>query len=295
MTVPAATEKLSFEVRTLDPLATVTGNEEQDLSSGINIRTITITGQDGEVKTIHIFVEKAATLEAVTFKEHTLYLDIDESAFIDYTFTPEDTEFTDVTFTSDDPTVATVAINGNITGKKIGKTKIHITSNVNAAATDEIEVEVLRKKITSQVYSVVRKETKVFAEGDYVTKIEPKTKIKDFISKFDNKYELLHLYLENGEEVDKQSEDIVKTGMTLKLELENKVLDQVLVVVLGDVSGDGIVTVVDLNIINIGIRTGNLTWVERAASDVNDDDITTVVDTNLIQKYIKGEISNLVQ
>ena len=295
MTVPTATEKLSFEVRTLDPLATVTGNEEQDLSSGINIRTITITGQDGEVKTIHIFVEKAATLEAVTFKEHTLYLDIDESAFIDYTFTPEDTEFTDVTFTSDDPTVATVAINGNITGKKIGKTKIHITSNVNAAATDEIEVEVLRKKITSQVYSVVRKETKVFAEGDYVTKIEPKTKIKDFISKFDNKYELLHLYLENGEEVDKQSEDIVKTGMTLKLELENKVLDQVLVVVLGDVSGDGIVTVVDFNNISIGIRTGNFTWIERAASDVNDDDITTVVDTNLIQKYIKGEISNLVQ
>ena len=83
--------------------------------------------------------------------------------------------------------------------------------------------------------------------------------------------------------------------MTLKLELENKVLDQVLVVVLWDVSGDGIVTVVDLNIINIGIRPGNLTLVERAASDVNDDDITTVVDTNLIQKYIKGEISNLVQ
>ena len=62
---------------------------------------------------------------------------------------------------------------------------------------------------------------------------------------------------------------------------------------LGDVNGDGQVTVVDATLIQkyiAGLVT--LSDTQKAAADVNNDGSVSVIDATLIQKYIAGLISN---
>ena len=293
MEVPGDTEQISFQVTTADPNATVTGNEPTRLQAGLNIITITVTGTDGEVKNIHIFVTKKSSVEAVILDKHKLILGVGEQISVNYQFNPQDTDYTDVTWSSDDSTVATVAANGLMTGIKPGVANITITSDANSDAHDTIEVEVINKKLINPTYTIVRKDVEPNAEQEYIYTQIHKIKVVDFIQTFDNKMELVHIYDSDGIESDKSSTVNIGSGMTITLELDNNTIDRLLVVVKGDSNGDGLITAPDIATANSVVLGNDNTWFSKVVSDVNCDGNVTAVDNGLISNVTLGNADNI--
>ncbi|WZU01212.1 hypothetical protein MGH68_17405 [Erysipelothrix sp. D19-032] len=79
---------------------------------------------------------------------------------------------------------------------------------------------------------------------DFVVGSEPSTTLESYKQMFTNEQDALKVYDKNGIELTDSSQ-LVGTGMVLKLEYGETVYDQLVVVVMGDVNGDGIVNVLD--------------------------------------------------
>jgi hypothetical protein len=111
------------------------------------------------------------------------------------------------------------------------------------------------------------------------------TKVVDYMKNFKNETEYLHIYKENGEEVDPTSTSILATGMYLELIVEDKVVDKATVIVMGDGNGDGFITALDLNYIKKAVTNINsLTiWYQKIALDLNYDEFITAVDLNSLK------------
>ena len=293
MEVPGDTEAISFQVITADPEATVSGNERTVLQSGLNIITITITGSDGEIKNIHIFVTKKSSVSAVTLDKERIIIGVGEQLSVDYQFTPADTDYTDVTWTSADSQTASVAANGLITGVKPGITTITITSAANSDATDTLEVEVINKKLINNTYTIVRKTDEPNAEKEYVYTQVHGISIADFVSTFDNKMELVHIYDSTGVEIDKTSTSGLGSGMEITLELDNTTLDRLLIIIKGDSNGDGLITAPDIATMNDVVLGNDDTWFSKVVTDVNCDDNTTAVDNGIVSNVVLGNSDNI--
>ena len=293
MEVPGDTDAISFQVLTADPEATVTGNERTVLQSGLNIITITVTGSDGEVKNVHIFVTKKSSVSAVTLDKERIVIGVGEQLSVNYQFIPSDTDYTDVTWTSDDSQTASVAANGLITGVKPGITTITITSNANTDAKDTLEVEVINKKLINNTYNIVRKTDEPTAEKEYVYTQIHGLSVVDFVNTFDNKMELVHIYDASGVEIDKSSTVNLGSGMEITLELDNNTLDRLLIIVKGDSNGDGLITAPDVATMNEVVLGNDGTWFSKVVTDVNCDDNATAVDNGIVTNVVLGNSNNI--
>lgn len=100
----------------------------------------------------------------------------------------------------------------------------------------------------------------------------------------------------NKDQEELVEEDIVATGyQILKKDENDHIVDRVYIVLKGDLNGDGIINVLDLNILanHIGKTSELITELQLLASNVKDDDeIINVLDLNLLSNHI-GNISSL--
>ena len=221
-------------------------------------------------------------LESIKPSETNILLDIDETKQITYTLTPETTSFTEVKWISDDETIATVDSNGNITGVGYGTTTIHVVSTYDETIECSIEVKVIRKKIMSNKYVVDHDQEEAYTYG-----AEPITIIKDYLKAFENEEENLHVYDIEGNEVDKET-GIASTFMKIKLIIEDKEYDEVTIVIKGDVTGDGYITMTDfIKIKKKILKLIEYNFIETKAGDIAEsDELITMTDFIKIKKYI---------
>ena len=116
-------------------------------------------------------------------------------------------------------------------------------------------------------------------KDNYIVKIKPKTKYRDFIKDIETNQK--YIIKEKNTEI--SGEDLIKTGQTLTTEDGHTYT----LVVIGDLSGDGKIGIVELARIS-KIGSGKITdikEIEKLAIDVNADGKINIIDLAAISKY----------
>ena len=205
------------------------------------------------------------------------------------TFIPDGTEDT-LTYTGYNNELVDVTNDGLITALEKGETTITVGTE-NTDITKTITVTILDNKITSQVLDVLDKTDDRIIVGE-----EPLTNISDFLDKIDNPNEYLKVYDKDDNliEEDDYEDTIVGTGMKVKLVIDGTEYDEVIVIIRGDINGNGVVDVTDEAIMTDHILGAELIEDYRLyAADLQEDDIIDVSDDAKITDYILGAIDSL--
>ena len=146
-----------------------------------------------------------------------------------------------------------------------------------------IKIIVEAKLINTKVYRINR-------HNSAIEKILVNTNIRTFISNLMNKSEYFYIY-ENKNKIS-DSDKLVSTGMKLKLIINHIIYDQLILVVVGDIDGDGKCTSSDYEILSNHLFKNEELWdLNYLAADVNNDRVVNNKDLELIDKFIKNEIT----
>ena len=255
-----------------------------------------MTSEDGTTSkeyTLNITIDNNFDLESITPSETRILLDVGELKQMTYTLNPINTSFTEVKWMSDDETIASVDEFGNITGVGYGTTTIHVISNYDENIKASIEVKVIRKKITSSVYQIERKEKEDGSKLEYTYGSEPGILLKDYLNNFENEATTLYVYDKEGNEVDKET-IIASTFMKIKLIVEDVCYDELIIVVKGDLTGDGYITGPDrVRLQRYMQMKVELEEIEMIAADVTNDKEVTGPDRVKLQRYMQMKIDTV--
>ncbi len=125
----------------------------------------------------------------------------------------------------------------------------------------------------------------------YILTIREKQTVLDVKNQMLNENEYL-IISQNGEHLN--DDDIVGTGAIIRLVVEDKEHDSKVLIVKGDVNGDGEVGVPDRMQAQSKVLGNDLTEVQMLAADVTNDDEIAINDVMLIQAHVL-EIENLYE
>ena len=302
LTVKDDASTIVLDVKPKDAGATVTMQPFYALQYGETVITFTVTSSDGsDTQTYTLTVTRGKDIEKIVPSKDEIVIVISEEYTLTYTIEPADATSKDVTFVSLDNTIASVDQDGKITGLKQGITKVEIRSDKDPDIKGITTVYVLSKTIMSDTYHVTHK-TDVdnsynLYNLDYVSGVQPKTTINDFLDNFSNPATYLHVY-SNGTEVTDLTQ-FTGSALVLKLEIAGKVHDEITVIVKGDIGtydepGDGVVKATDFTEASRYIsKLKATTDLAKAQIDINYDGTLSAVDKNEISSYVAGKSSKL--
>lgn len=278
----------------VDRKAVVTKLEKLELSTEKdNIYTVEVTARDGFTKQVYyikVNLVKDINITDIILDDN-LVLEVGERVELEPTFEPLDATNKEVYYVSNDPSIVT-ASNGVVTGVKEGETTIVITSKANKDVSKTIHVSVLNLKITSDVYDV-RREGVLYP---YIIGAEQGEKFSEFVTKLNNKKELIHFYYADGQEITDLSDVQIRTGAYITIEYKDKVYDKVYIAIRGDVNGDGEINVKDYNeAVSHTLKKKTLEnyWFVVANVDDEEAGIINVKDSNKIQNKLLKKITSL--
>ena len=217
---------------------------------------------------------------------------VGETYQIDVTFIP-DGSIDVLTYADYDNEKISVTEDGLITGLATGETTITIGLENVPNVTKTINVTIVNNLLASDIYEVRDVEHEDLTTDRIVIGAEDGTLISEFKANMLNPDEYIKIYDENDNEV--LDDDIVKTGLTIKLEYNGLVLDEAKMVVRGDVDGDGFVNVTDyIAVLNHALALEDIEdYASYAAGDVEEDDILNVTDYIKIMDYALGNIDSI--
>jgi hypothetical protein len=272
-------------------------DEYYRLDYGNNEIEFKVIAEDGETeKTYTINVFRNKDLASINIIKDVITLDIGEEEYIYYELDPTDTNDREVTWSVLDDSIATIN-NGTVKALKNGVTYVYLRSASNPLIYDRVEINVSLKRITSSVYEVwhTDDEPNELAEVDfsYVIGIDDKTTIDTVISNLDNDIKNIKVYSSDIEITNYSN--FAGTGMIIKLVINEKEYDQVVVVVRGDNGtiekpGNGIITSTDyatLSSILAGLTLK--TPMTSLLYDLNKNKILTVTDLSPLSLFIAGK------
>lgn len=178
---------------------------------------------------------------------------------------------------------ATVAITGHenmVPG--LNTIKIVVTDESSNSKTYYIGVNIGSSKITSDIHTI---------DDKYVRTVEENKTSSELKGEMTNPQEYLKIYNLDGTEA--LDTDVVGTGYVIKLIINNVEYDSKIIIIRGDVNGDGEVGVADITKVRLHIlETNALTDIESIAGDTNNDEGVDVADILQIRGHILGN-SNL--
>ena len=107
-----------------------------------------------------------------------------------------------------------------------------------------------------------------------------------------NPNEFIKIYdLDNNELLD---DEVVKTGLIIKLEINGTVYDEAIMIVRGDIDGDGLVDVADEAVLTDHIlRITPIDDYRFYAADVDEDSILDVADDSKLTDFILRILDSL--
>ena len=280
---------ISFDVTTNSKDALVVGNGVTTLFAGKNIITITSIAEDG-ITQESVNIEVYKKTDIISFDtDLEINVPVGNDYQIDIKYNPENTDYKGMTYTVNNKSILTVSDTGLITPLTVGDTTITITSTRNKSLTKTVTVHVINPKIETDTY-VINRDTEGY---EYITGMEPYTTVEDFLNNLKNDRDTVNVYEKTETEI-VSIDDIVKTRYIVKLSINGTVYDQLVLVVKGDINGDGYITVADINKSKNEI-SGKIEFneIEKAATDINIDTYNTVADINKMKNYISGKINTL--
>ena len=165
--------------------------------------------------------------------------------------------------------------------------KLSMTKTYTSNTTENVTIKDLAGNTTTVTINVanINKKQPTFElkqyqiKDNYIVKIKPKTKYRDFIKDIETNQK--YTIKEKGKEI--SGEDLIKTGQTVMTEDGHTYT----LVVIGDLSGDGKIGLVELaRISKIGAgKETDIKEIEKKAIDVNADGKINIIDLAAISKY----------
>jgi uncharacterized repeat protein (TIGR02543 family) len=218
---------------------------------------------------------------------------VGDTHLIDVTFIPDGTS--DSLIYSDYDENVIDLTEGLITAIAKGTTTITVGTE-NTDITKTISVTIVSDKLESEVYEVRDKTHADDSTSRIIIGAEVGTTIGEFKDNLLNPNEYVKIYDTNGIEL--QDTDIVMTGQVIKLVYGQNVMDEAIMVVRGDINGDGFVNVMDDIAITNTITDANpineaSDYARFAAADVEEDDFINVIDEVKITSFITNNIDSL--
>ena len=192
----------------------------------------------------------------------------------------------------DQNAIAFVFDNGDVQGVYPGTATITITVKNHPEISKTVNVTVISDKLESDIYEVID-ETHDSTDYRMVVGAEDGTTISEFKDNMLNPNEYIKIYDKDGNEV--EDDEIVKTGLTIKLEINGTVHDEASMVVKGDVDGDGFINVTDyIAVLNHALALEDIEdYIKFVAGDVAEDEILNVTDYIKIMDYALGNIDSI--
>ncbi len=297
VTVPDSIMEMGFDVETSNAQTTVTGHEVRTIPYGETSFTVVATAENGITQESYtIVVVRERDIRSIDVESATLILNVGEVKGIKATVNPEDATHQGLVWKVSDPEVLSIDQSGVVTALKPGGAMIEISSEKNPGIKTRIGVTVMNLTLSSDSLDVKRidaMESPVETLKDFVVGSEPSTTVESYKQMFINEQDALKVYDKNGIELTDDSQ-LVGTGMVLKLEYGETVYDQLVIVVMGDANGDGIVNVLDEgDIMNSILKIVTFDDYQGIAANINHDEVVNVLDQGYITNYILKKISTL--
>ena len=214
---------------------------------------------------------------------YDLTMQIGDSYSLKATVSPDDSSNKLLTFSSLNSDIASVDSNGLITALKEGSTKITVTSQDNPSLEKIVDVTVI-KKLTEEE---LKFDDSLTIEGNIISGFDYKNmSCENILNYIATKYSI---EIENYNGNILTSSQLVGTGSKIKvINDNNQVIAQYIVVLYGDVNGDGKINSVDLLVLQRHIL--ELQFIDsifQKAGNINKNGKKpTSVDLLLIQRHI---------
>lgn len=219
--------------------------------------------------------QRAVAVEGVSLDRSSFEGCTSDTVTLSAIVSPADAANKSVTWSSDDTEVATVA-GGVVTVLSVGDANITATT-ADGGFTASCAVNVKGDKLSSPKY--------LSADGK-LTGVAKSTALPTFESYFNNAESDIKVFKADGSEV---TRGLAGTGMTVKLFVGGKERDSLTIIINGDASGDGNISISDYTLARLdilGIKA--LSGVYRTAADVSKDGKVSISDYTLMRLDILG-------
>lgn len=243
--------------------------------------TITAKAKNGVTGSIKVTVYSKVT--GLITKEDSLVLQVGESYQISPVVTPEDANNPKVNFTSQNTNIATVDESGTVKAIQTGNTKITLETQ-EGGYKKEVEVIVIAKLPEGSLE--IAKDLTVMGNQISGWK-ENKITVADILQKITTTYTI---QVENSNGKILTGNDLAGTGSKIKILDGQKVIIEYVIILYGDVNGDGKINSVDLLVLQRHIlEIKSLTSVFLKAGNIDKSgNRPTSVDLLKIQRHILG-------
>ena len=139
--------------------------------------------------------------------------------------------------------IITVTDAGVVEGIEVGETTITVSTTNDPSIEETINVKVIDNEITSDVYTVTTKD-KTGEDIKIIIGSPEQVTVSDYIDNVNNDNKYLKVYNRDNELVT-DLDELITTGYTIKLVIDDYEFDSVRVIIRGDVEPDGYIDVSD--------------------------------------------------
>lgn len=263
---------------------------------GANSVKVKVTAADGTTEKTYtinytVVMSDNAFLSNLTVNNGTLD-PVFKKETLEYTVNVDRTVTSmDVTATTEDST-ATLQVNGttvtspytlSISPLASGETVVTILVTAQDGTEHTYKVTIHREndipdKITSDVYGHTIKDT-------YIMTVVEETTGSMMKDQLDNSNEYLEIWTAD-ESVQVADTDPMATGMIVKLMIDGEEKDRKVIVIKGDVTGEGVIDLYDATVILNHVLLPQLTGAYEQAGYVSSDDVIDLYDATMILNYV---------
>lgn len=292
--VPASVDQIDITALGYEG-SSVVGGGIHSLNQGNNTIQISVTAEDGSTKNYTINIEREkevfVTLDDIQVssgvlspefkKEVTDYIAYLGDGAVEMVLTP---------IVSDPLAVLKIALDdgeyqdiSSITLDDFSKKRVVKMKVENGADSNVYTVHVLKQaseKITSLAYGHT-------IEDGMIKTVKVDTTALEMKDQLDNDSEKLKIYQSDG--ITEYNGNNIATGMIVKLIINDQVVDQKIIVVVGDTDGNGLINAIDaLKVVNHIIGTEKLTGCYLVAAETTKDTVINAIDALKIVNHIIG-------
>ncbi len=245
--------------------------------------TITVKAEENDVQS-KIDLKVHTAVRGVQIDQKEIYMQLQDTFKINAYVEPEDANNKNIRYETNNSKIASVDVQGNITAHTIGETSIYAISEENPNAKSECKVTVVREMEDSEIHF----DSSLQINGFEISGIDyNENKVSYIKGKITTD---LDIEIVNNKNETLKENDLVGTGSKVRIKENGNVLREYLILIYGDVNGDGKINSIDLLVLQrhiLEIEKFDGIYL-KAANVRKDGKKPTSVDLLLIQRHILG-------
>ena len=285
LSVDSNTSVVNMNIIPTDDKTTVTGDKLIVISDSKTTVKYQIVAEDQSTREIILTINKEEKIQDIILEKTNYVIVEGQQVNIVANVSPSTIETT-IVYKTENTDIVLVDNQGLMTGLSKGITTVKVYAQSDPTIVKEVKVEVLSKEILSSVYEINK-------EKQYIIGMDDGTTLEKFISNLDNESSTIKIYDKTGNEI-KDTSKVVKTGLVVKLVIENTEYDSLIIIVRGDINEDGIVDISDkVSLVNHILLKAEITDYRIYACDLELDNMIDVSDKVKLVNYILKKISTL--